>query len=89
MTATGPSLIPTKNGKALAAYYCGVFSLVPCLGLLLGPVAFVLGVLGLNAYRAHPAVHGRTHSLVGIILGGITGLVHIVAVAVIVFSGSR
>ena len=26
------TLIPYKNGKALAAYYCGVFSLIPCVG---------------------------------------------------------
>jgi len=71
------SLIPTNNGKALAAYYCGIFSLIPCLGLALGPAAFVLGLLGLKAYRANPAVEGRTHSLVGVILGGITGVVNI------------
>jgi hypothetical protein len=71
------SLIPTNNGKALAAYYCGIFSLIPCLGLALGPAAFVLGLLGLKAHSANPAVEGRGHSLVGVILGGITGVVNI------------
>ena len=71
------SLIPTNNGKAVAAYYCGIFSLIPCLGLALGPAAFVLGLMGLKAYRANPAVEGRTHSLVGVILGAITGVANI------------
>jgi hypothetical protein len=38
-----PTLIPYRNPKGLISYYCGVFALIPCLGLLLGPVARVLG----------------------------------------------
>src|SRR6516165_5140956 len=33
------TIIPYRNGKALAAYYCGIFGLVPGLGLVLGPAA--------------------------------------------------
>jgi hypothetical protein len=64
-------LIPTKNASALTGYYCAVFSVIPCLGLVLGGIALILGFRGLSAYRAAPAVRGRTHALVAIILGGL------------------
>ena len=41
-------LIPYKNGKALAAYYCGVFSLIPVFGCVLSVFAVVLGVMGIE-----------------------------------------
>jgi hypothetical protein len=68
------TLIPYKNGRALAAYYFGVFSLIPCLGLLLGPVAFVLGILGLRYVRANPTAKGTGHAIAGIVLGSLTTL---------------
>jgi hypothetical protein len=71
--ATG-GLIPYKNSKALAAYYCGVFSLIPCVGAILGPIALVLGILGLNYAKEHPRAKGQAHAIVGIVLGGLTGL---------------
>jgi hypothetical protein len=70
-------IIPYKNGMALAAYYCGVFSLIPCAGGLLGPAAFILGILGLRFARKNPTAHGTGHAIAGIVLGGITGLAHI------------
>jgi hypothetical protein len=68
------SIIPYRNGKALAAYYCGVFSLIPCLGLLLGPIALILGILGFRYVRAHPEAKGTGHAIAGIILGSLTTL---------------
>jgi hypothetical protein len=68
------TIIPYKNGRALAAYYLGVFSLIPCLGLLLGPAALVLGILGLRFVKANPTAKGTGHALAGIILGGLTTL---------------
>ena len=37
-TADNPMsvVVPYKNPKALIAYYCAIFSLIPCLGLPLG-----------------------------------------------------
>src|SRR5262249_23716226 len=67
-------VVPYKNGMALGAYYCGVFSLIPCLGNVLGPIAFILGILGLNYAKKHPTAHGRGHAIVGIIAGLITTL---------------
>ena len=68
-------MIPYKNGQALAAYYCGVFSLIPVLGLLLGPIAVILGILGNNYARANPEAKGMGHAITGIILGSIGFLV--------------
>lgn len=68
------TLIPTKNAMALAAYYTGVFSLIPCAALVLGPLAVFLGIRGLNRCRHHPELPGKAHAFVGIVLGAITGI---------------
>jgi hypothetical protein len=81
------TIIPYKNGMALAAYYCGVFSLIPCLGGLLGPAAFILGILGLRYVKKHPTAHGTGHAIAGIILGGLTGLVHLALVVFAIVGG--
>ncbi|MFN3650454.1 MAG: DUF4190 domain-containing protein [Armatimonadota bacterium] len=67
-------VIPTRNPKALAAYYFGIFSLIPCVGLLLGPAAVTLGFLGLKARRENPELPGKAHAMVGIIVGLVTSL---------------
>lgn len=63
------TVVPFKNGAALAAYYCGVFGLIPGIGLLLGPIAFILGIVGLVKKKNNPKVKGTGHALAGIILG--------------------
>ena len=67
-------VIPYKNTQALAAYYCAVFALLPCVGLILGYIALVLGILGLKYAKAHPEAHGKVHAWIGVILGGICGV---------------
>ena len=62
-------LIPYKNTPALVGYYLGVFSLIPCLGLPLGIVAFVCGLFGLKRAREHPESKGKVHAWVAIGLG--------------------
>lgn len=68
--ATG-GLIPYKNPMALIGYYVAVFSLIPCLGLLMGPVAIVLGLLGLRYRSKHPTAGGLAHAIVAIVLGSL------------------
>lgn len=68
--ATG-GLIPYKNAPALIAYYLGLFSIFPCIGLFLGIPAFILGIMGLRKRAANPAVKGSVHAWIGIVLGGI------------------
>lgn len=72
--ATG-GVIPYKNMPALLAYYLGLFSLFPCLGLFLAIPAFVLGIMGLRKRKQNPAVKGSVHAWIGIVLGGIFTLV--------------
>jgi hypothetical protein len=74
--ATG-GLIPYHNPKALIAYYLGVFSLIPCVGLLLGPPALVLGILGVKYRNKHPEASGLAHAIVGIVLGTLVTLAHL------------
>ena len=66
------TIIPYKNPKALAGYYCGIFSLFPILGFILGPTALVLGIMGLRYVKVRPEAHGTAHAIIAII-GGILG----------------
>ena len=63
--ATG-GIIPYKNPKALIAYYLGIFSGLPIIGLPLGIAAFVLGIMGLRDRKRNPAIKGSIHAGIGI-----------------------
>ena len=76
------TLIPYKNPMGLMAYYAGVFALIPCVGLVLGPAAFILGILGIRYANKHPTAGGKGHAIAGIVLGTLVVLGHL---AVLVF----
>jgi len=82
------SIIPYKNVQALLAYYFGVFSLIPCLGLALGPVALILGILGVTYVKKHPSAKGTGHAVAGIVLGSLTTLGNWSAVVLMVVSAA-
>jgi hypothetical protein len=71
------TIIPYKNGPALAGYYLAVFSLIPGIGLLLSPIAVVMGFLGLKQAKANAQAKGTAHAWTAIILGGIVLLAYI------------
>jgi len=71
------TVIPYKNVPALVAYYLGVFSVIPCVGLPLGIAAVVLGIMGLRRAAKHPESKGKVHAWVGIIVGGLFGLIYL------------
>ncbi len=71
--------IPYKNGPALTAYYLGIFSLI-C-GLFLGIPALILGIKGLKIAKERPEARGAAHAWTGVILGGLTTLVSLIAIA--------
>ena len=73
--ATG-GVIPYKTTCALIAYYCGVFSIIPC--FIIGVAAFVLGIKGLKYAKAHPEVKGQVHAWIGIVAGGFFGLGYLI-----------
>lgn len=72
--------IPAKNIPALVGYYLGVFSLIPVLGMPLGITAVILGILGINRVKANPSVKGKNHALTGIVLGGLSTLIHTILI---------
>src|SRR5262245_48198135 len=78
--ATG-GIIPYKNSAALIAYYCGVFSVIPCFPI--GLVGLVLGIKGLRYANEHPAAKGKVHAWIGIVAGGLFGLLWLVVTGLI------
>lgn len=80
--ATG-GIIPYKNPPALIAYYCGVFSLIPCVGFLLGLAAVILGVSGLKKRKQYPLIRGQVHAWLGIILGSLVIIAHVLVTVAI------
>jgi hypothetical protein len=82
------TVIPYKNVKALLAYYFGVFSLIPCLGGILGPAALVLGILGLRYARLNPQAKGSGHAIAGIVLGGLVTLGHLAVVVIMIIAAA-
>jgi len=72
--ATG-GVIPYKNPCALIAYYLGIFSLLPCIGILLAIPAFILGIIGLQQRAKNPAIKGSVHAWIGIVMGALMTLV--------------
>ena len=62
-------IIPYKNPHALIAYYLGLFSLFPVLGVFLAIPAFILGIIGLKKRKQNPAIKGSVHAWIGIVMG--------------------
>lgn len=62
-------LIPYRNPAALTGYYLGIFSCFPVIGLVLGPLAIVLGVRGLRRLRREPDRKGTVHAWIAICTG--------------------
>ena len=77
-----PGWFPSDNKAALWGYYAGIFSLIPCTGLGLGPAAMVLGYKGLVAYREDPGRKGKVHAWVALILGAFATLLNVGALIV-------
>lgn len=83
--ATG-GVIPYKNPQALIAYYLGILSGLPLIGLPLGIAALVLGILGLRARQRNPKIKGSVHAGIGIGCGLIFTLLWGVALVSIVIA---
>ena len=71
-------LMPMKNPPALVAYYLGIFSLIPLLGIPMGIAAIVMGTKALRNAREHPEVKGKIHAWVGIIAAGFFALLYLI-----------
>ena len=67
---TSQAIIPYRNPKALIAYYLGIFSGFPLIGLPIGIAAFVFGIQGLQNRKKDPSIKGSVHAWIGIGCGG-------------------
>ena len=76
------TVIPYHNSAALAAYYCGVFSILPCFPI--GLAGLVLGIIGLKRAKANPEIKGQAHAWIGIIAGGLFGFGWLVLTALFI-----
>ena len=74
-------LIPYKNPPALIGYYVSIFSCFPILGLLLGPAAIVLGIVGIRRRSADPKRRGLAHAWIAISFGVIGTCISLLMVA--------
>lgn len=74
-------LIPARNGAALVAYYCGVFSLVPCVGMIPAFVAIGAGIKGIQVHNRDPSRRGLFHAIAGIVLGCLSLVAHAVVIS--------
>jgi len=81
-------IVPYKNPQALAAYYLGLFSIIPLLGFFLALAAVPLGILGLKARSRQPAIHGAAHAWIGIVIGSLSLFAHIAVIVVIVVAAA-
>jgi hypothetical protein len=81
----GEFFVPYKNGCAVAAYYLGLFSFIPGIGILLGIPALILGIKGRALAVQHPEARGKVHAWVGIIMGGVFGVGQLILVLLVVF----
>jgi hypothetical protein len=63
------SFLPEGNGTARRAYVCALLGLVPGLGVVFGPPAVVLGLLGARAARRDEQSWGLGHAWASCALG--------------------
>lgn len=82
-------IIPYRNVPALIAYYTGVFSIVPCLGMLLSLPAIILGMWGLRVSNKKPGSFGKVHAMVGIIAGIASFLLHVIGIIILSIYSQR
>ena len=76
------TVIPYKNPMALAAYYLGIFGMIPFLGIVLALPALGLGIAGLVRRKRNPLLKGAVHAWVGVMLGILSLAYHAVGAAI-------
>jgi hypothetical protein len=81
-------IIPYKNPHALTAYYLGIFSVIPALGLLLSLPAIILGIVGLKKRKANRVIKGAAHAWVGIGVGGFSLAYHLFFIGMMVVAAN-
>ena len=83
------AIIPYKNPRALIAYYCGVFAVLPVIGILFGFIGLVLGISGLRFRRRKREAGGAIHAWIGILVGGFFALLWLALVCGVIVAKLR
>jgi hypothetical protein len=65
------SFLPEGNPTARNAYLCAVIGLIPGFGLLFGPPAIFLGILGRRHALRDENLRGKGHAFVSCLVGGV------------------
>lgn len=73
-----------SNRAALRAYRLSLIGLIPLAGLVLGPVALVLGVLAARKGRADPTFTARGPALAAVFFGVLDSLTNWVGVTLMI-----
>jgi len=69
------AIVPTNPLAALSCY-TGIFGLLLCpLGPILGPLAVILGVAGLKAWKVQETGYGKATSAIRAWIGIVTGVI--------------
>lgn len=71
-----PKAKKKTHPAANTAYACGLVSLVPCLGAVLGPIAVIYGLKGLADISSDPASGGKGRAKSGIWFGSLACVIN-------------
>jgi hypothetical protein len=63
-----------RLARALRSWRLAVYAMIPLAGLVLGPAAFVLGLLSYRRGEPELASSGNGHALAAMLIGGLAGL---------------
>jgi hypothetical protein len=73
-----------RLARALRSWRLAVLALIPFAGLVLGPAAFLLGLLSYRRGETDLAASGNGHALAGMLIGGLAALTNWVGVLLMV-----
>ena len=65
------------TGWAIASGYCGLFALIPFLGILLAILSIVFGIIAIGVIRRNPHKHGIARIVIGWIFAIPSLILHI------------
>ena len=85
-TDSGGGIDETKTGLAWTAYRCGVYGLIPFVGLVMGPIALVLGFVAWKQGYVVNKGRGIGPARAGMLLGGLIALTHWLGLALMLYS---
>ncbi len=71
------------TGWAIASGYCGIFSIIPFVGILLALLSIIFGIVAIVVIRHNPHKHG----IARIVIGWIFSILSLVGHALVCFSG--